>query len=301
MADAPKDSPNRGSVAIPSLKSIFIEARFGSSVLGTATAFLIASDRQSHCALITNRHVVTGRHQETGRCLNSNAGIPDNLVIHFHAQSDDADECKWNEVQLPLFRQDGSPYWFEHSKFGERADVVALNLHWGNDVVKFPYYLETDLDRFGIALGPAESVSVVGFPLGRSVERFPIWATGFLAQDWSLVTPESPTFLIDCRTREGQSGSPVLAYRVGSYRHQKGDKIVSTLSPHPVWEFLGIYSGRISRDSDLGIAWHHSVVADVLSVAAADAQRRERTLNKEPINGGTDGVQLPASDKREST
>lgn len=241
--------------------------RFGETVLSTGTAFLVANNRESHCALVTNRHNVTGRHQETGKCLSNSCGVPDNIVVYFHKNNEFVGE--WLPVRLPLYRSDSSPYWFKHSKLGDKADVVALNLNWGDDVRKFPYYLETDLDRFNIAIGPAEPVSVIGFPFGcSSTERFPIWATGFLAQELSLVTPENPTFLVDCRTRQGQSGSPVLAYRVGNYRKVDRDKVSSVLSPTPVWEFLGIYSGRLNQESDLGRVWHSSVVADVLSVAA---------------------------------
>lgn len=264
---------NRTHLAIPSLKSLFIEARFGATVLGTGTAFLVAKDRQSHCTLITNRHVVTGRHPVTGECLNKNAGIPDNVVIHFHANAGETGECAWREIQLPLFREDGSPYWIEHSTLADKADVIALNLRWGDDVTRYPYFLETELDRFGIEIGPAENVSVIGFPFGRSVQRFPIWATGFLAQDLPLLTPERPTFLIDCRTREGQSGSPVLAYRAGNYRKRAGDKISVTMSPTPIWELLGIYAGRISRESDIGVVWHVSAIENVVARSTAEAER----------------------------
>jgi hypothetical protein len=267
-------------VAIPTLKSLFIEICFGETVLGTGTAFLVANDRESHCALITNRHNVTGRHQETGKCLSPTGAIPDTIVVYFHKNTGGIGE--WKKVALPLYRADSSPYWFEHSTLGARADLVALNLRWGDDVSKYPYYLETDLDRFGIAIGPAESISVIGFPFGRStVRRFPIWVTGFMAQELSLVTLEDPTFLIDCRTRQGQSGSPVLAYRAGSYRKRDGHKVSSVLSPKPVWELLGIYSGRINSESDLGKVWHVSAVADVFATAAADAQKREQVHNVE--------------------
>jgi len=265
---------NRRDLVIPSLKSLFIEARFGETVLGTGTAFLVANNQQSHCTLITNRHVVTGRDHNTGECLNKNAGVPDNMVIHFHANTGETGECEWREIQLPLFREDGSPYWIEHSVLADKADVVALNLRWGDDISRYPYYLETELDRLNIEIGPAENVSVIGFPFGRSVQRFPIWVTGFLSQDLSLVTPESPTFLIDCRTRQGQSGSPVLAFRAGNYRKRTGDKVSVTMSPTPVWELLGIYSGRINRESDLGVVWHVSVMEDILAGSAAEAERR---------------------------
>jgi len=93
-------------VEIPTLKSLFVELRFGETVLGNATAFLAANDQKSHCALITNRHVVTGRHQDTGECLHSRGGIPDNIVIHFHKQGSQLGE--WLPIKLPLFRPNGS-------------------------------------------------------------------------------------------------------------------------------------------------------------------------------------------------
>jgi hypothetical protein len=282
----PRDISNGFQVEMPTLKSLFIEMCFGETVLGSGTAFLVANNRESHCALVTNRHNVTGRHQETGTCISDTSGVPDNIVIYFHKNKDVIGE--WLPVRLPLYRDDGSPYWFEHSKLGAEADVVALNLNWGSDVRKVPYYFETELDRFDIAIGPAEPVSVIGFPFGRSsVERFPIWSTGFLAQELSLVTPENPTFWIDCRTRQGQSGSPVLAYRAGNYRKLQGDKLVSVMSPTPIWEFLGIYSGRLNRESDLGRVWHSTVVADVLAVASVDALRREQVRKAKTENEGS--------------
>jgi hypothetical protein len=182
MSDSNEPSESRSSeseiatrynVEIPTLKSLFIEVRYRETVLGNATAFLAADDQQSHCALITNRHVVTGRHQDTGECLHSRGGIPDNIVIHFHKNAEEIGD--WKEIALPLFRPDGSPFWIEHPRFGSAADLVALNLNWGSDVRKLPYYMKTNLDRANIVVGPAEAVSVIGFPFGlSSVARFPV-------------------------------------------------------------------------------------------------------------------------------
>jgi hypothetical protein len=264
----------RYNIEIPTAKSLYIETRCGETVLGNATGFLAANDQQSHCALITNRHVVTGRHQDTGECLHSQGGIPDNVVIYFHKNA--ASIGDWKPIALPLFRPDGSPYWIEHPRLGGAADVVALNLNWANDVWKFPYYMKTPLDRPDLVLGPADTVSVIGFPFGlSSVARFPVWATGFLAQELSLMTADNPVFLIDCRTRQGQSGSAVIAYRAGTYRtRNKEGRVQSTLSRTPTWEFLGIYSNRVNKESDLGKVWHVRAVEEVLTAAAADMQAR---------------------------
>ncbi len=100
---------------------------------------------------------------------------------------------------------------------------------------------------------PAETVSVIGFPFGLTTTgKLPVWTTGFLAQELDLVTEEKPIFLIDCRSRQGQSGSPVTAYRVSNYKVINGEKITTQISPKISWEFLGIYSGRINPESDLG-------------------------------------------------
>lgn len=264
-------------IEIPTAKSLYIEMYFGETLLSSGTAILAANNRESHCALITNRHNVTGRNQDTGKCISPHAAVPDNIVIHFHKNIENFEDIgkEWVKIKLPLFRDDGTPYWIEHPRLGASADIVALNLTWGSDVAKYPYYLEADLDKINLVISPAENISVIGFPFGlSSYGKLPIWATGFLAQELSLVNPDKPVFLIDCRTRQGQSGSPVIAFRTSGYRSIKDGKISSTLSGNKAWEFLGIYSGRVNSESDLGMVWHASAVRELLDEAAADNERR---------------------------
>lgn len=269
----PADTTPSFNVELPTLKSLYIEMRFGEQVLGSGTAFLVSDDKDSPCALITNRHNVTGRRQDTDECLDRHGGLPDNIVIHFHKNIPDIGE--WNEVTLPLYRDDGTPYWIEHPRLGAAVDVVALNLNWDTDVRRIPYYLKLDLDRVGMLVGPAETVSVIGFPFGlSSVRKFPIWATGFMAQELTLVTPDNPVFLIDCRTRQGQSGSAVVAFRASGYRKYLNGKVSSSLSGQQAWEFLGIYSGRVNSESDIGRVWHVSAIEEVYAAALADMANR---------------------------
>lgn len=270
-------------VEVPTLKSLYLETYFGEQLLSSATGFLIARTRQSHCALLTNRHVVTGRHQDTGACLSKYAALPDAIKIYFHKGG--ADLREWKSIHLPLYRGDGEPFWVEHPRFGSAADVVALNLKWGSDVTKYPYYLNEDLDRVNMFLSPADAVSVIGFPFGlSSYGKFPVWATGFLAQDLDLVQPERPAFFIDCRSRQGQSGSPVVAFRSGGARTLKDGRISVSISPNPTWEFLGIYSGRVNPESDLGVVWHVSALGELLD--AAEADMRVRNERHAQLNSG---------------
>ena len=218
------------NIEIPTLKSLFVEMYFRDTRLSSGTATLVANNRKSHCALVTARHNLTGRHQDTGECLNRHASIPDNIVIHFHG-TEEYIGSRWEPIKLPLYRDDGSPYWIEHPRLRANADIAALNLNWANDVTRYPYYLETDLDSVNLAIGPAETVSVIGYPFGLAHHgKFPIWATGFVAQEMSLISDQNPVFLIDCRTRQGQSGSPVIAFRPSGYRQEKEGKLVNKIS-----------------------------------------------------------------------
>lgn len=259
---------------IPSLKSLFIEMYFNDILLSSGTATLISRDKESRCVLITNRHNVTGRNQETGYCLNKNAAIPNYMHVYFHKNNVEG-EHEWKIVKLPLYRDNGEQFWIEHPFLKDKADIVALNLNWGNDIKQIPYYLDLDLDRKKLFLTPAETISVIGYPFGlSSYGKFPIWATGFIAQELELITKDNPIFLIDCRTRQGQSGSPVIAYRTNGYR-LKNDNVVSTvMSADTCWEFLGIYSGRINSESDLGKVWHVTAIIELYNEALKDYDNR---------------------------
>lgn len=158
---------------------------------------------------------------------------------------------------------------------------MALNLKWGNDVACYPYYLEEgQMDRNSIDLLPSETVSVIGFPFGlSSFGKFPIWSTGFLAQDMEMVNEDNPVFLIDCRTRQGQSGSPVIAYRIGQFRISNNNirDIEHHIEPNKkVWDFLGIYSGRVNSESDLGRVWHISILFELYDFAVNDYEVRNQ-------------------------
>ncbi len=258
---------------ILTFKSLFIEMYFNDQKLSSGTAFLVANDPRSHCTLITNRHNVTGRNQQTGECLSKHCATPNYVIIYFH-KNNSAGE--WHEVKLPLYHHNDTPCWIEDPVLGSDVDVIALNLSWGSDITKIPYYINTNLDRDNLYVGPADTVSVIGFPFGISAYgKFPVWATGFIAQDLQLMTDDKPCFLIDCRARQGQSGSPVVAYRSGGYRIYEPDgKVSSVLSATPKWEFLGIYSGRINSESDLGVVWNVSVISRILNAAEKDYKNR---------------------------
>lgn len=268
-----------------STKSLYVEMYFEEALLANGTGFLVSRNKETRCVFITNKHNVTGRDSITGKHISRTLAEPTHVVIYFHKNLDNA-IGEWLPIRLPLYREDGTKYWYEHPTLGSEADVVALNLEWGSDVKNLPFYLDLNLDNAPLDIAPSEIVSVIGFPFGlTSYGKFPIWSTGFLAQELKLVDKNNPVFLIDCRTRQGQSGSAVVAFRKGTYRtidQEKGKITQHTSATSSVWKFLGIYSGRVNKDSDLGRVWHVSILPELYDLAVQDyAERKQRQLNKQ--------------------
>ena len=86
-----------------------------------------------------------------------------------------------------------------------------------------------------------------------------IWVTGFVASETGL---DSPIFLVDSRTRPGQSGSAVIAQRNGGAFSGKDGN--TTIITGIITQFLGIYSGRINKDSDIGTVWKASAIKELI-------------------------------------
>lgn len=202
--------------------------------------------------LITNRHNVTGRNNETDKCLSPTLGTPDNLRITHNFSGNFGTFITTVEH---LFDGD-DPRWVEHPSYKSTADVVALPLIELENVALLPFAATANTHN---AIRCADPVHVVGFPFGlRTAVSMGIWATGFVASEPEINHGGEPVFLIDCRTREGQSGSPVVAkLDLDQFYGNRNDDYV----------LLGIYSGRVNKDSDIGKVWKAYIIAELVYYA----------------------------------
>ena len=242
-------------IAEPSIKSLHLELRVNGHGLSTGTGFV--TTHQDKPYLITNWHNLSGRHPDTNQPLSTTGGLPDEVQILHNASIGLGNWVKRSE-QL---HSNSAPLWLEHPIYRQSVDVVALPLTNLKDVRLFPYsWPEPSDDMF---VGPADTVSVVGFPFGLTGGAgLAIWATGFVASEPDVPYQNLPRFLIDCRSRPGQSGSPVVAHRSGGWIGRKTG--ATTISAGNNTRFLGIYSGRINAQSDLGIVWTPKAITEIL-------------------------------------
>ena len=247
------------TIAKPSVQSLLLQMRFNGQPLSTGTGFVSPSAKGP--LLITNRHNVTGRRQDNSKPLSGTGGIPNEIVVFHNVKGKLG---SWRNKIEPLYfdPENKNRRWLEHPVLGGKADFVALPLTQLDDVELYPY--DPANPGVDILIGPAETVSVIGFPFGITAGGiFPVWATGFIASEPVVDYNDLPIQLIDCRSRQGQSGSPVLAYRSGSMVAMADGASAAFVGP--VSKLIGIYSGRINAESDIGIVWKTSAILELVN------------------------------------
>jgi hypothetical protein len=235
--------------------SLHLECFSQGTPIGSGTGFIVIYGGVNY--LITNWHIVTGRDPNTGEPMSTTgAADPDTIGIWYH----DAGRLgSWRRKDEPLIDPaSGNKLWKEHP-LGRQVDVVALALKTYEDTKV--YDLDTSLAQTDLVLVPSEPVSILGFPFGiAAAGKFPIWKTGHIASDMDLNYDDKPVFLVDATTRPGMSGSPVFARRIGGFRSSTA---MWNLGRDAV-RFLGVYSGRIREQADVGMVWKPSVINDIL-------------------------------------
>jgi hypothetical protein len=245
-------------ITAASLVPVRLELVARGEAISSATGFVDVSPQGP--VLVTNRHVFTGRHQHTGEPLDRMARLPDQVRMWFRERS----ELRLVGHTQPLFDEGLAAFWLEHPSLVDRADVACLPLvgNFGPEGLTFsarPAYIPPLPKDDPPLLPPTTSVAIVGFPFAKHTAGFPVWTTGTIASEEAFPYDGLPVLLVDSRTRPGQSGSPVLFHSQVVFSAQG-----MATYPGPVTYFLGVYSGRIAADSDIGMVWRTDVVDELL-------------------------------------
>jgi hypothetical protein len=252
------------NIARPSVASLLLQLRASTgAVIGTATGFVV--ERNGHRHLVTNWHVVSGRRGDTGAILSRTGAVPQDLVVLHNVAGTLG---SWVPRVEPLFTPTGAPRWREHPIHGRTIDVVALELTTLAGVDIHPY--DPWAAGPGLATAVASGVSIIGFPFGvTGGGGLGVWVRGWIATEPATDYNDLPCFLVDSRTRQGQSGSPVVIFESGGAVAMADGG--TAIFGGPVEQFLGVYSGRINDESDLGFVWKASALRDIVGGGVAGA------------------------------
>lgn len=248
------------NVNINSIKSLYITIMYDNINLASATGFIV--NNQNSYYLITNRHVVTGRNNETEECLDKQHGaIPNKLKVWLPFNVNNMG-IHWSETTIELFDKENNELWLEHPFYKGKIDVVAIKLNGYNQPI-FSYLIDSNGNS-----SVTDKVYIIGYPFGFNVSnqgKYAIWSTGIIASDpdlnLNINREQLPAFLVDAKTRSGQSGSPVIYHSTSGIDLQNGE---FTVFSGPVTYEIGIYSGRINKDSDLGYVWKWSLIREII-------------------------------------
>lgn len=108
-----------------------------------------------------------------------------------------------------------------------------------------------------------EDCFVVGYPRGLQGDgRYPIWKRASVASEPINTYKGKLAFLVDTATREGMSGSPVIARKPKDVRDISAYQL-SDLASLFEERLVGIYSGREGVDElgvQLGVVWHSELI-----------------------------------------
>jgi hypothetical protein len=168
---------------------------------------------------------------------------------------------QWTPRTETLYAQ-GKPRWYEHPVRPLDIDVAVLPLLDDSGIEVYGY--DPWATNRILSAQLSEPLNIIGFPFGvTSGGALGIWVRGFIATDIALDWIDLPCFLVDSRTRHGQSRSPVIAYSPAGAATHVASGGLATLA-QDLEEFFGVYSGRINEKSDLGIVWKAKVVCDII-------------------------------------
>src|SRR5690606_26696764 len=111
---------------------------FDNTLISVGTGFIVNSNTGKPF-LITNRHNLTGKHNETGDFLSpTTAAVPNKIEIYHNKLGERGTHIiKIEEI----LTEDIDPKWIEHPKWGSKADFVALPLTELDDVAVYAYHL----------------------------------------------------------------------------------------------------------------------------------------------------------------
>lgn len=262
--------------------AVFLEMCTSGSIIGSGSAFFWSTDNRTY--LVTNWHNLSGRNHLTNEIMHSDAVTPDSLRVWLYRQTSGSDEAGYYDLDYAgvevglLDAEDDAPIWFEHPTLGQIIDIAAIDVTAVVEGYQVAHANEIEDDFVGDARASQE-VFVIGFPFGRLTGApAPVWKRGSIALDPTFDVGGLPKMLVDSATREGMSGSVVVArFTVAGTGYRKKDGSMSEPVIFGVKDtVIGVYSGRHYPDPEkaqLCIVWKRSAIEETIANRKRSAPR----------------------------
>lgn len=174
-------------VQLPSLMSLRLDMTANGTSLGMGTGFAFSWDDRPW--LITNRHNLTGRRQDTGEPIHRSAATPDTVFVHHNTIPESRASTwtfEWEPCAEPVVDAEGAPLWLEHPVHGSEVDVVALPIRNVPSDAMIVTYTTHDFSK-PLGVGVSQDLSIIGFPYGlESGGIVGVWMRGTVATEPSL-------------------------------------------------------------------------------------------------------------------
>lgn len=231
-----------------------IDMYFNDTYISSATGFFWRNGERSY--LVTNWHNVTGIDPSNGKHISeSTAAEPTHVEFGaFHTSLSSR-----KRVRASLYNGE-HPAWLEHPINRRAVDVVCIELI----DMQYTIFPINDCQSELIRPHVGQDVFVIGYPRKIGVQGFALWKRASIASQPLLDVGGLPLVFIDTATTKGMSGSPVVI-RTTQGTLESGQ--------HHIWtpfatRFFGVYSGRLSGESDLeaqlGRVWKLDVVQQII-------------------------------------
>jgi hypothetical protein len=219
---------------------------------------------------------LAGRNPLTNIPMSPTLALPDRIVFQaFRSLTQPAvgstNEIAIESLELSLYSTSSVlPTWLEHPTLGRQVDVAAIDV---TDLIVGYEVTSANTLESNAALRPhvSQDVFILGYPFGpMDNASAPIWKRGTIALDPTFDIENLPKMLIDTATREGMSGSVVLARQfVPMPWSEARDGTIHVRVPFSDHDtVIGIYSGRHYADlekAQLGIVWKRSTIEETVA------------------------------------
>lgn len=301
-----------GPFMLPNPAVVHLQMRKGEDNLAVGTGTLYRHGTDAY--IVTAWHNVAGRHAETLKPLAKRSlRLPDNLIATIECLVDDGKGGILSTrmpFRIPL-ENDFETLYLVHSQGWPRVDVaaipidpcaayptdvrvssgerrtfhsimrrpagdggVATDIRFIQDFTGDPAQLSDEVAR---RLSVADDLFILGYPKGIVDQNVqPLWKRATVATQPDHGWNGQRTFLVDCASREGMSGAPVVSYVKSGALQING---IATLTRQPATFLHGVYVSRVGGgtllEAQIGTVWRSTVIDEIIEAGVRGAHSSE--------------------------